>query len=97
MSTKLAQRLIALLVAIGLAFTCSFANAQSSVSGSISGTVTDATGALIPGAAVTVTNTDRGEDIRVIKTNSSGFFTAESLPLGNYKVTFRVTTSKPRS
>ncbi|MGA8873949.1 MAG: carboxypeptidase-like regulatory domain-containing protein, partial [Candidatus Korobacteraceae bacterium] len=88
MSTKLALRLIALLVAIGLAFTCSFANAQSSVSGSISGTVMDSSGALIAGATVTVTNTDRGEDIRVLTTNKSGFYAADSLPLGTYKVTF---------
>ncbi|MGA7343274.1 MAG: carboxypeptidase regulatory-like domain-containing protein [Terracidiphilus sp.] len=87
MSHRIAQCVLALLAVAGLAFTGICANAQSSVSGSISGTVTDATGAVIPGAAVTITNTDRGEDILVIKTNSAGFFTAESLPLGNYKVT----------
>ena len=68
--------------------TVSYATAQNSVSGSISGTVTDATRAVILGATVTITNTDRGEDIRVLKTNSKGFYTAEALPLGNYKVTF---------
>jgi Carboxypeptidase regulatory-like domain/TonB-dependent Receptor Plug Domain len=61
--------------------------AQSAVSGSISGTITDSTGAVISGAAVTLTNTDRGENIRVLKTSSTGFFTAESLPLGTYTVT----------
>jgi hypothetical protein len=87
MSNKFAKSFFALLIAIGLVFTVSYATAQSSVSGSISGTVTDATGAVISGATVTITNTDRGEDIRVTKTNGAGFFTEESLPLGAYKVT----------
>ena len=87
MSNKFAKCLFALLSAIGLAFTAGTASAQSNVSGSISGTVTDATGAVISGATVTITNMDRGEDIRVLTTNSAGFFTAEALPLGDYKVT----------
>jgi hypothetical protein len=87
MTHKIAKCIFALLTAIGLVFTVSYATAQSSVSGSISGTITDATGAVISGASVTITNTDRGEDIRVTKTNGAGFFMAESLPLGAYKVT----------
>ncbi|MGB6973058.1 MAG: carboxypeptidase-like regulatory domain-containing protein [Terracidiphilus sp.] len=63
------------------------AQAQSAVSGSISGTVTDSTGALISGATVTLTNVDRGVDIRVVKTGHAGFYTAGSLPLGTYKIT----------
>ncbi len=88
MTHKFTKCFFALLIAIGLAFTAGYATAQSSVSGSISGTVTDATGAVIPGATVTVTNTDRGQDIRVLKTDSAGFYTADSLPLGAYKITF---------
>jgi hypothetical protein len=87
MSNQFAKCCFALLTAIGLVFTVSYATAQSNVSGSISGTVTDATGAVITGATVTITNMDRGEDIRVLITNSAGFFTAEALPLGTYKVT----------
>jgi outer membrane receptor protein involved in Fe transport len=54
--------------------------------GSISGTITDASGASVKGAVVTVTNTDRGQDVRTVKTNSAGFYTATSLPLGTYSV-----------
>jgi hypothetical protein len=75
------------LIAAASAFVSIDGIAQSSVSGSISGTVTDSTGAVIVGATVTLTNTDRGETIRVLKTNSAGFFTAGSLPLGAYTVT----------
>ena len=77
----------ALWTAFGLALCISTAGAQSSVSGSISGTVTDASGAAVQGAAVTFTNTDRGAVQATRKTNSAGFYTAESLPLGTYSVT----------
>ena len=54
--------------------------------GSISGTVTDKSGAFIKGATVTLLNTDRGAVQRTLSTNSSGFYTAGSLPLGTYTV-----------
>ncbi len=56
------------------------------VTGSISGTVTDSSGAAIKGATVTLTNTDRGQDIRTIITSGNGFYTGTSLPLGTYTV-----------
>jgi Carboxypeptidase regulatory-like domain len=54
--------------------------------GSISGTITDPSGAAIKGATVVLTNTDRGQDVRTLTTNSSGFYTGTSLPLGTYTV-----------
>ena len=54
--------------------------------GTISGTVTDATGAAVSGATVTLTNTDRGQDLRTLTTDNAGFYTAPSLPLGTYSV-----------
>ena len=67
------------------------------VSGSISGTVMDATGASVSGAVVTLTNTDRAYVERTLKTDKIGYYTASSLPLGNYSVTiamkgFKTTT-----
>ena len=56
------------------------------VSGSISGTVMDATGASVSGAVVTLTNTDRAYVERSLKTDKVGYYTAGSLPLGNYSV-----------
>src|ERR1039458_3074973 len=57
------------------------------ISGSISGTVVDTTGASVSGAVVTLTNTDRAYVERTLKTDKVGFYTATSLPLGNYSVT----------
>src|ERR1035437_586653 len=86
MSCKFVKCVVALVIAIVFVFASGYAAAQSSVSGSISGTVTDSSGALIQGANVTITNTDRGVDVRVLTTNSTGYFTAGSLPLGTYTV-----------
>ena len=86
MSCKFAKCVLALVSGIGLALAGGYAAAQSSVSGSISGTVTDSSGAVVRGATVTITNTDRGQDINVLTTNSTGFYIAGSLPLGTYSV-----------
>ena len=56
--------------------TCSLALAfldamAQTTTGSIVGTVTDKTGAVVPGAALTVTNTDTGSSNKTI-TDSSG-------------------------
>ncbi|HXS77171.1 MAG TPA: carboxypeptidase regulatory-like domain-containing protein [Terracidiphilus sp.] len=86
MFQRLARCFVVLLSLLAMTFSGIDAAAQSAVSGSITGTVTDSSGAVIVGATVTLTNTDRGQEIRVLKTNSTGFFTASSLPLGTYTV-----------
>ena len=53
--------------------------------GSITGTVTDASGGVIAGASVTVTDLDRGVS-RTLTTDSAGEFSATSLTPGNYSV-----------
>ncbi|RRA50181.1 TonB-dependent receptor [Acidipila sp. EB88] len=56
------------------------------VGGTIGGTVTDASGALLAGASVTVHNENTGTQ-RVLTTNGSGDFSAPSIPVGTYTVT----------
>src|SRR5262249_18526041 len=51
----------------------------------ISGTVTDPTGAAVPGADVTVTNTATSQGNKT-STNEKGEFVVPSLPAGTYKV-----------
>ena len=62
------------------------AHAQSN-SGQISGSIHDPSGAVIPGASVTLTNTDRDQLVRTVTTDSQGFYSAPQLPLGHYKIT----------
>jgi hypothetical protein len=61
------------------------ASAQA-VSGTILGTVRDATGAALPGATVTLTNTGTGFT-RSVVADASGEFTAPLIPTGTYSVT----------
>ncbi len=56
------------------------------VTGSISGTVVDSTGAAIRAASVTLSDTDRNQEIRSLTTNAEGFYTGTVLPLGTYTV-----------
>lgn len=67
--------------------------------GSITGTVTDASGAVVAQAAVTVTNTGTGFHKSIV-TDQNGNFVATSTPLGTYVVTvhasgFAETKSQP--
>ena len=53
--------------------------------GTITGTVSDQTGAVIPQASVTITNTGTGI-VTIARTGDDGLFTVPALPFGNYIV-----------
>ena len=72
--------MIAMLIA-----TFSIANAQV-LNGTISGVVVDQTDAVVPGAAVTVTDLATGKETR-LTTNDTGAFTVGNLSNGFYRVT----------
>ncbi|HEX4322166.1 MAG TPA: TonB-dependent receptor [Acidobacteriaceae bacterium] len=55
------------------------------VTGAVRGTVTDASGAIVPGAAVTAINTATGVKT-VASTNQSGEYSIRFLQIGNYKL-----------
>jgi hypothetical protein len=52
--------------------------------GVFTGTVTDPQGAAVIGATLTITNQDTGYSTST-KTNDSGQYTSQALPVGNYK------------
>jgi hypothetical protein len=60
----------------------SSAFAQSD-SGRVAGTVTDSTGAVIPGATLTITNLETNA-ARIDKANAAGQFNIPALPPGSY-------------
>src|SRR5262245_37143597 len=61
------------------------ASAQAVSTSQITGTVKDQTGAVLPGAEVTATQTDTGAKRSVI-TDETGAYALTSLPIGPYKL-----------
>jgi hypothetical protein len=78
---RFAIAIILLAVAANLSF------AQNTNSGDIRGTVTDASGAVVAGATVTLINVDTGETKDFV-TNESGIYDTVSTRPGNYKLVF---------
>jgi Carboxypeptidase regulatory-like domain len=62
------------------------ASAQSTSTGDIRGTVTDSSGAVVPGATVSVLNVNTGEK-KLFTTNRDGLYDTISTPNGRYTVT----------
>ena len=72
------------------AIVCLFAGASlraQDITGSIAGNVLDAKGASVSGAKVTVTNTDKNQEVATIMTGSQGEYIFPALLVGHYTVT----------
>jgi outer membrane receptor protein involved in Fe transport len=80
------MRITAVLIIVAAFATGSLFLAAQETTGTIVGTVTDSSGAVVPNATVTVTNTDRNAVIRTLTTNTVGQYVAALLPIGHYSV-----------
>ena len=65
--------------------TVSYGQAISQTGGAIQGTITDPSGAVVPGATVTITDTDTAS-VKTITTDSAGFYSVGPLNPGPYTV-----------
>src|SRR5947207_4185183 len=81
------RRFASLLLICSLLSLAAFAQSDSAT---LSGRVTDATGAAIVGADVTVANIDTGV-ANTVKTNDAGVYTFAILRPGSYRLTVRAT------
>src|SRR5215813_7114462 len=68
---------------VTLAFACPFTWAQATAQ--ISGTVSDQSGAVLPGAEITATQTETGI-VRMTVSNETGSYVLPNLPLGSYRL-----------
>jgi Carboxypeptidase regulatory-like domain len=74
-----------LYVALALVLFLAVGQLRAQSTGIIRGTTTDTTGAAVPDASVTVTNTETGQ-VRTATTTSSGVFDFPDLPIGHYTI-----------
>lgn len=90
--------IVALIIAMFLAMFSSASLSAQGSTGTISGHVTDATGAVVPGATITLTNTATS-GVRSTVSTSSGDYTFPSVLVGTYELKvehqgFKTATSK---
>lgn len=71
--------------ALMLSFAFAGSVVRADITARIRGTAVDASGAVVPGATVTVLNTDTGYS-RTVQTDTNGSFDIPSLPIGSYTV-----------
>src|SRR5215217_7757732 len=87
------KKAVCMLLLLGLSLSAIPAAAQD-ITGSIVGIVKDPSGAVVPGATVTVK--DMGKDIvvRTVTTNEEGAYSVPLLQIGRYSVTVEATGFK---
>jgi outer membrane receptor protein involved in Fe transport len=90
--TRRMQAVLTACLGVGIAILPQAANAQA-VYGSVYGTVTDASGAAVPGATVTITDEAKGTSVTA-KSNESGAYSVEHLIPDLYTVKVEMTGFK---
>lgn len=80
------KRIIGIALVMFFLVVTGFSQAISVNGGSIQGTITDSTGAVVPGAPITIVATDTGAT-KKLTTDNSGFYSVGPLNPGNYTVT----------
>lgn len=80
------RKTISIVALLGMALGAIPAAAQD-ITGSIVGIIKDANGAVVPGATVTIRNTDKNVVARTVNSNEEGSYSAPFLLAGHYSVT----------
>jgi len=94
--TMTMSRFAAMIVVAAAAFllgSVEIAGQSQAINGQIEGIVTDANGAAVPNATVTIRNIETGSE-RTLTTDAGGGYRAPLLPLGTYRVTIEAQNFK---
>src|SRR5215471_8869207 len=85
--SKMRKLVVVVSLNVAALFAFSVSLIAQNTSGSITGVVQDSTGAVIPGATVTLVNQDQGQTARTTVTNEAGIYLFSALPAATYTVT----------
>lgn len=77
-----------------LVLCCPLAALAQNITGTIHGTVLDSSGAVVPNATVIILNDEQGREVRRLKTDANGNYTAPQLQIGTYTVSAEATGFK---
>ena len=86
--SHVAWRVFAVLISLGAALAPRITSAQSTLA-TVSGTITDQSGAALPGATVTLTNSATGAE-RTAVTGGTGDFNLPNVDAGSYVMVIRL-------
>lgn len=90
------KKVLGLVVMLFATWAMGYGQAISVNGGSIQGTITDPSGAVVPGANITITGTETGS-VKVLTTDSAGFYSLGPLNPGKYNVTITLAGFKKLS
>ncbi len=76
------------LVALAIAAALATAASAQELTGVFTGTTRDSSGAVVPGAAITITNAATGVTVWRGRTDGNGLYLAPALPVGRYHINF---------
>jgi hypothetical protein len=88
--TNICRTLLVVFATLAITFLLTGTGRAQSDTGRVTGTVTDSSGALIPGAAVTLTNTATGV-IQTATSGNDGNYSFAAITRGNYTVSVTAT------
>ncbi|HEY8181337.1 MAG TPA: TonB-dependent receptor [Thermoanaerobaculia bacterium] len=83
------------LVVVALLLVCALPAAAQTATARVEGIVTDNTGAVLPGATVTATNTGTNAT-RIDVSNATGSYTLPALPVGSYNISIDLSGFRPQ-
>lgn len=92
MTHRLKSGLLSLFIIIAFCLTGSVYAQETT--GSMVGTVKDANGGIVPGAAVTITDSDKKVVVSTVTTNEDGQFSVPNLPVSSYDVSVEAPSFK---
>lgn len=76
-----------ILMISAIAFSFSLLSFAQEITGSLNGTVRDSNGAVVPGATVTIMDSNKGKAVvRTLQTNNDGAFSAPNLAISIYEI-----------